>query len=61
VTAGSVSDFPGAAALLGCLPKAEWLLADQGDDAEWFMERLKDNSKKPFLPETKSRRKPYWA
>ena len=26
----------GAAALLGSLPKAEWLLADRGYDADWF-------------------------
>ena len=29
MTAGQVSDYTGAAALLGCLPKAEWLLADR--------------------------------
>ena len=26
MTAGQVSDYTGAAALLGCLPKADWLL-----------------------------------
>jgi hypothetical protein len=30
MTAGQVSDYTGAAALLGSLPKAEWLLADRG-------------------------------
>ena len=30
MTAGQVSDYTGAAALLGGLPKAEWLLADRG-------------------------------
>jgi hypothetical protein len=29
-----VSDYTGAAALLGCLPNAEWLLADRGYDAD---------------------------
>ena len=29
MTAGQVSDYTGAAALLGCLPKAEWLIADR--------------------------------
>jgi IS5 family transposase len=36
MTAGQVSDYTGAAALLGGLPKAEWLLADRGYDADWF-------------------------
>ena len=37
MTAGQVSDDVGAAALLlGSLPKAEWLLADRGYDADWF-------------------------
>lgn len=36
MTAGQVSDFTGAAALLGGLPKSEWLLADRGYDADWF-------------------------
>ncbi len=33
MTAGQVSDYTGAAALLGSLPAAEWLLADWGYDA----------------------------
>ncbi len=28
MTAGQVSDYTGAAALLDCLPKAQWLLGD---------------------------------
>jgi IS5 family transposase len=35
MTAGQVSNYIGAAALLGGLPKADWLLADQGYDADW--------------------------
>lgn len=42
MTAGQVSDYTGAAALLGSLPKADWLLADRGYDADWFREALKD-------------------
>ena len=34
MTAGQVSDYTGAAALLGSLPKADWLLADWGYDAD---------------------------
>jgi hypothetical protein len=45
--AGQVSDCTGAAALLGSLPKAEWLLADRGHDADWFREALKDRGIKP--------------
>ena len=42
VTAGQVSDYIGARALLSSLPKAEWLLGDRGYDADWFREALKD-------------------
>jgi len=34
MTAGEVSDYTGPAALLDSLPKAEWLLADRGYDAD---------------------------
>ena len=39
--AGQVSDYIGAAALLDELPKAQWLLADRGYDADWFRTRCK--------------------
>lgn len=58
MTAVQVSDYTGAAALLGCLPKAEWLLADRGDDADWFRDALKDKGIKPCIPRRKSRGKP---
>ena len=32
ITAGQVSDYPGAAALINSLPEADWLLADRGYD-----------------------------
>jgi transposase len=57
MTAGDVSDYPGAAALLGSLPKAEWLLADRGYDADCFRNSLKDNGIKPCIPGRKSRGK----
>jgi len=38
MTAGQVSDYTGAAALLGSLPAAEWMIADRGHDADWFRE-----------------------
>src|SRR3546814_15326779 len=40
MTAGQVSDYTGAAALLDSLPKAQWMLADQGDDADWFRDEI---------------------
>lgn len=45
-----VSDYTGAGALLGCLPKAEWLLADWAHDADWFRYALKDKGLKPCIP-----------
>ena len=36
ITAGQVSDYTGAAALMNGLPEAEWLLAARGYDADWF-------------------------
>lgn len=38
MSVGQVSDYSGAAALLSSLPKAGWLLADRGYDADWFRE-----------------------
>jgi transposase len=58
MTAGQVSDYTGAAALLGSLPKADWLLADRGYDADWFRDALKDKGIKPCIPGRKSRAKP---
>ena len=50
MTAGQVSDYTGAAALLGSLPGAEWLIADRGYDADWFREALKDKGIRPCIP-----------
>ena len=58
MTAGQVSDYTGAAALLGSLPKAEWLLGDRGYDADWFRDALKDKGIGPCSPVRKSRGKP---
>jgi hypothetical protein len=32
----------GAAAMLSSLPKASWLLADRGCDADWLQKGLQD-------------------
>ncbi len=58
MTAGQVSDYTGAAALLGSLPQAEWLLADCGYDTDWFREALKDKGIRRCIPGLKSRSKP---
>ena len=58
MTAGQVSDYTGAAALLSSLPKADWLLADRGYDADWFREALIVKGIKPCIPGRKSRGKP---
>ena len=57
ITAGQVSDYTGAAALMNGLPEADWLLADRGYDADWFRETLVDKGTKPCIPGRKSRKK----
>ncbi len=50
ITASRDSDYTGAAALLGSLPKADWLLADRDHDAERFTDALKDKGESPASP-----------
>jgi transposase len=57
MTAGQVSDYTGAAALLGSLPAADWMIADTGYDADWFHEALKDKGIRPRIPARNSRGK----
>ena len=56
ITAGQVSDYTGAAALMNELPEADWLLADRGYDADWFREGLIDRGTRPCIPGRKSRK-----
>ena len=58
MTAGEISDYTGAAALLSSLPAADWLLGDRGYDADWFRDALKDKGIKPCIPGRKSRIEP---
>ena len=58
MTAGQVSDYTGAAALLDSLPAAQWMLADRGYDADWFRDALEEKGIKPCIPGRKSRGKP---
>lgn len=50
MTAGQVSDYIGAAALLDELPKAQWLFADRGYDADWFRDALQEKGITPLYP-----------
>src|SRR3546814_9118439 len=50
MTAGQVSDYTGAAALLDSLPKAQWMLADRGYDADWFRDALQEKGITPCIP-----------
>lgn len=56
MSAGQVSDYTGAAALLRSLPEADWLIADRGYDADWFRDALKDKEIKPCIPGRKARK-----
>ncbi len=58
MTAGQVSDYTGAAALLDELPKAQWLLGDRGYDADWFRDALQAKGIQPCIPGRKSRLEP---
>ena len=58
MTAGQISDYTGAAALLERLPRAQWLLAGRGYDADWFRAALEEKDIKPCIPGRKSRAKP---
>ena len=57
MSAGQVSDYTGAAALLSSLPTADWMLADRGYDADWFREALKDKRIRACIPGRKKRKK----
>lgn len=38
--AGQIKNYTGATASFDDLPKARWMLADEGYDAEWFRDAL---------------------
>jgi transposase len=58
MTAGEVSDYTGAAALLDDMPKAQWLLGDRGYDADWFRDALQAKGIQPCIPGRRSRNEP---
>ena len=55
MTAGQISDYAGAAALLDDLPKAQWMLADRGYDADWYRDALQTKDITPCIPGRKSK------
>jgi transposase len=55
MTAGQVSDYTGAAALLDDLPKAQWMLGDRGYDADWYRDALQAKGITPCIPGRKFR------
>lgn len=54
LSAGQVSDCTGAAAMMGSLPKADWILADRCCDADWLREMSRDRGIKACIPGRKS-------
>ena len=51
-----MSDYKGAALVLGQLPKAKELLADRGYDADWFRAALIEKGITPCIPPKKNRK-----
>ena len=58
MTAGQVSDYIGAAALLDSLPRAQWLLGDRGYDADWFRDALQAKGITLCIPGRRPRTEP---
>jgi transposase len=58
LTAGQTSDYIGARALLGFLPKARALLAGCGYDADWLRKALIEREIIPCIPGRKARKLP---
>ncbi|MET3754750.1 transposase [Rhizobium binae] len=56
LSAGNVSDYIGARALLASLPDAKWMLADRGYDADWFRDGLKERNIEPRIPFQRNRK-----
>jgi len=60
LTAGQVSDYKGAAALIGRLPQgAKEFLGDRGYDADWLRTALIEKGIMPCIPPKKNRKIQY--
>ena len=55
LTAGQVSDFKGAEALLDALPSASLMIADRGYDADWFRTALHTAGIEACIPPKRNR------
>jgi len=58
MTAGKVTDYTGAKALMNSLPDVGRLLSDPGYNTDWFRDTLTDKGETPFIERGKSRYKP---
>ncbi len=58
LTAGQISDYTGAAALLDDLPAARWRMADRGYDADGCRDGLEEKGIRPRIPGRRSRTTP---
>ncbi|OSP56831.1 IS5 family transposase [Pseudoruegeria sp. SK021] len=58
ITAGQVSDYIGALALLNGLPCVKWLIRDLDYDADWFRKFLQDNRIRDCIARGKQRKMP---
>jgi putative transposase len=53
---GQMSDYKGARRIVQALPRAGYMLADRGYDADWFREALNERGIEPCIPPKKSRK-----
>jgi putative transposase len=53
---GQMSDYKGASTIAPSLPRADYMLADRGYDADWFRAALQDMGIKPCIPPKKNRK-----
>ncbi|MGO4386815.1 hypothetical protein AB4Y85_04705 [Microvirga sp. 2YAF29] len=51
-----MSDYKGAALMIGALPKAKALVGDRGYDADWFRAALADRQITPCIPSKTNRK-----
>ncbi len=58
ISAGHMSDYKVARALVNSIPSADWLLGYRGYDADGFREAMVDKGLTPCIPGRKSRGKP---
>jgi transposase len=55
---GQMSDYKGAALMMGALPPAKAMLADRGYDADWFRNALLARGIEPCIPSKTNRKVP---